>query len=260
VAPAVAGRSGRTLLTEALHTYGAGESAVAEKLSGLMQRDRNPAVGTTASGGIITVRVRSDFPSASEARRRLDETVAEVAQRLGDLCYGRGDTTLQAAVGALLKARGKTVAVAESCTGGLVARMLTDVPGSSAYVIGGWVVYANRLKTQELGVPEELLARHGAVSEAVARHMAEGALRKAGSDYALALTGIAGPDGGTPDKPVGTVWIAVSRRTPAGMATSAEHIRFPGDREGVRDRAAKTALNLLRLELRRVGGEVCGTP
>ena len=249
VAPAVTGRTGRVILTEALRTFGAGESTVAEQLGDLMRRDRNPTVGTTASGGIITVRIRSDFPAAAAARQALDETTADAERRLGRLVYGRGEITLPAAVGRLLLERRKTVATVESCTGGMVAALLTDVAGSSEYMVGGWVAYANEMKTTQVGVPGELIAAHGAVSELVARAMAEGGLARSGADYALALTGIAGPGGGSPEKPVGTVWIALSRRAPAGPVTTAEDYCFPGERDAVRDRAAKFALNLLRLEL-----------
>jgi nicotinamide-nucleotide amidase len=257
VAPAVAGQTGRTILTEALRTYGAGESTVAEALGELMKRDRNPMVGTTASNGIITVRVRSDFPAAAAARRALDETCAEIERRLGPLVYGRGDASLPGALGELLKARGRTIATVESCTGGLVATMLTDVAGSSAYMLGGWVVYSNELKTREVGVAAELISGHGAVSEPVARAMAEGGLRESWADYALALTGIAGPAGGSAAKPVGTVWIAIARRT---GRTTAERFQFPGDRDVVRDRAAKAALNLLRMELLEEGKATAGRP
>jgi len=252
--PALAGQTGRTILTEAVRTFGAGESNVAERLGELMRRDRNPMLGTTASGGVITVRVRSDFPDGEAARRALDETCAEIERRLGTLVYGRGETTLQAAAGALLAARRRTVVTVEICTGGLVASLLTDVPGSSAYMLGGWVVYANDMKAREMDVPPEMLAAHGAVSEPVARALAEGGRRRAGADYSLAVTGIAGPAGGSDQKPVGTVWIALAR--PAGPTLAARH-QFPGDRDMVRDRAAKTALNLLRQELLAFGqGEV----
>jgi len=141
------------------------------------------------------------------------------------------------------------VATAESCTAGLVGKLLTDCPGSSAYYLGGWIAYANSLKSEALGVPLELIVGEGAVSEAVARRMVEQACLRSGADHALALTGVAGPDGGLLEKPVGTVWIALARRGTGGPEIRAERFVFSGSREMVRERAAKTALNLLRLEL-----------
>lgn len=251
VVPALRAGTGRIILTETLRTFGAGESTVASQLGELMHRGRNPVVGTTVSDGIVSVRIRSDFPTASRARAALMATRAAARKALGSLVFGREDATLQGVVGRQLKRRGWRLTAAESCTGGLVARMVTDVPGSSAWFTGGWVVYANALKCSALGVPKTLLARHGAVSEAVARAMAIGALRESGADCALAVTGIAGPGGGSRAKPVGTVWIALGVREGRTTTIRVEPYRFPGTRAMVRDRAAKTALNLLRLELAR---------
>jgi len=127
--------------------------------------------------------------------------------------------------------------------------MLTDVPGSSVWFLGGWVVYANRMKTATLGVPEDLIAREGAVSEPVVRQMAVEALRRSAGDYAVALTGVAGPEGGSPEKPVGTVWIGLGKLSGNQTEVMAERFLLLGDRAMIRDRAAKAALNMLRLEL-----------
>jgi nicotinamide-nucleotide amidase len=170
---------------------------------------------------------------------------------LGDLIFGSDQQTLPDVVARLLKtnpvalSHAPAVSTAESCTGGLIAKMLTDVPGSSGYFRQGAVTYSNEAKTSLLGVPPELIAQHGAVSEAVARAMAIGSQQKSGAIYALAVTGIAGPDGGTPSKPVGSVWIAFAH--PHGC--DARLFVFPGDREMIRDRAAKTALTMLRYHL-----------
>lgn len=249
VRPVLTRGTGRFILTRTLLTFGAGESIVAGKLGNLMDRDRNPVVGTTVSGGIVSVRIRSDFASRAAAGARLRATSDAARRRLGTLVFGTDGDTLQEAVGGLLKRRGKRLATAESCTGGWLAKMVTDVPGSSGWFVGGWVVYSNALKREALGIPAALLTRHGAVSEAVARAMAEGALRRSGADVALATTGIAGPDGGSEAKPVGTVWIGIARRNARGFVSGAEQFRLMGDRSSVRDRAAKTALNLLRMEL-----------
>ena len=246
IRPELGAARDRVILTRTLGSFGAGESSVGERLGGLMDRARNPKVGTTVSAGVISIRVRSEFPSRPEAERALDETVAEVRSRLGSLVFGEGDETLQDAAVRLLLAKGRTVAVAESCTGGLLGQMLTDVPGSSACFTGGWIAYSNSMKERELQVPHALLQSCGAVSGPVAREMAERAALLSGSDYGLAITGIAGPGGGSAEKPVGLVWIALARG-PGG--TLAEEKRFSGGRAAVRDRAAKSALNMLRLEL-----------
>jgi nicotinamide-nucleotide amidase len=237
------------VFTEALHTFGAGESTVAEHLGDLMRRDRNPLVGTTVSQGVVTIRIRSEAPTRMLAQKQLAVTVKAVEARLGSLIFGRGGETLGGCVGKLAGKMGTRVATAESCTGGLVAQMLTDEAGSSLYFVGGWVVYSNAMKTRELGVPSSLIDREGAVSQAVACAMAEGALRQEAADWSISTTGIAGPDGGSSGKPVGTVWIAIGHRSISGISTQAECFQFPGSRTMIRDRAAKTALNQLRLEL-----------
>lgn len=251
VAPAVARIGGKKAIAcGVLHTFGAGESTVAEKIADLMKRNGNPLVGTTVSGGIVSIRIRSEFPTPEQARSHLDATAAVVRTRLGALVFGSGSETLPGVVGSLLRRRGATVAAAESCTGGLLAKMITDVSGASDYCPGGWIVYSNEMKQRHLGVPAGLIGQAGAVSREVAEAMAIGALNGSGASHALALTGIAGPTGGSDEKPVGTVWIALaSARAGGAPAVVSEVFRFPGDRETIRDRAAKTALNMLRLAL-----------
>ncbi len=235
-----------------INTFGCGESDVAGRLRELMDRKRNPSVGTTVSGGIVSVRLRGEFSTREEANRELEKTAWTVRERLGCAVFGDESETLQDAVGRLLAARGRTVATAESCTAGLLGKMITDPAGASGWYAGGWIVYSNRLKNEQLGVPLETLEREGAVSERVARCMAVEALLRAGADYSLALTGIAGPGGAVPGKPVGTVWVALGTRGEDGAAcATASSFIFPGERDVVRDRAAKTALNMLRLELLR---------
>jgi nicotinamide-nucleotide amidase len=210
-------------------------------LGGLMERCRNPSVGTTVSGGIVSLRINSRFDDPAEARRRLDETEGACRAALRDLIYGADDETLPQVIARLLES-GVTITTAESCTAGLLAKMLTDVPGSSAYFKQGWIAYSNEAKMQMLGVGAELLEEHGAVSEAVAAGMARGALERASASYALAISGIAGPDGGTAAKPVGTVCIALAGRS----AVICRTFNLFGDREMVRDRACKMALTMLR--------------
>lgn len=246
VLPQLPGGVGRVILTRKINTFGAGESAVAGMLGDLAVRDRNPLIGTTVANGVVSVRIRSAFDDADEAQRQLDLTTERVEQVMGPLVFGRDDTTLAQSVGALLKERKKTVAVAESCTGGLIGKMLTDCAGSSEYAVGGWITYTNQMKTERLGVPDELITEHGAVSEPIVRAMAEGALARSGADHAIAVSGIAGPAGGTADKPVGTVWVGLAGR---GLATETAVHRLHGEREMIRLRAALVSLNTLRLRL-----------
>jgi nicotinamide-nucleotide amidase len=235
----------RVIRTTKLNTFGAGESTVAEMLGPeLMHRDRNPKVGTTVADGYCSVRLRAEYDDAHEADDRLADTAEQVCRRLGPLVFGRDDATLQQATLDALTRAGLVVATAESCTGGLVAAMLTDVPGSSAAVQGGWVVYANELKHRQLDLPLDMLRQYGAVSPQVADALATAAARKADADLAVALTGIAGPGGGTPDKPVGTVYLGLARRD---QPATVFRLALIGDRHAVRDRAAKCALQALRL-------------
>ncbi len=166
----------------------------------------------------------------------------------GEDCYGQDGEPLEAVVGRLLLERRLTVSLAESCTGGLVAHRLTNIPGSSRYVERGVIVYSNRAKEELLGVPEPLLRAHGAVSAPVAEAMATGICRLSGSPCGLAVTGIAGPDGGTEAKPVGTVFIATAG--PSG--TEVKRFRFAGDREAIKWQSAQAALDLLRRRLLRL--------
>jgi len=238
---------GAVILSRTLHTFGLGESAVAERIGPEMMRGRNPSVGTTVAGGIVSLRINARFGSEAEARAQLEQTSAACRAALGDLVYGQdGEPLADVVARMLLAAPDKpTIATAESCTGGLVAKMLTDIAGSSAYFRYGWVTYANEAKTRQLGVPEQTLIDHGAVSEPTVVAMAAGARERAGATYALSLSGIAGPGGGTPEKPVGTVWFGLAH--PAGV--QARRFVLTGDREMIRDRAAKMALTLLRFHL-----------
>ncbi|MBI1336186.1 MAG: competence/damage-inducible protein A [Phycisphaera sp.] len=234
----------RAILTTTLHTFGQGESDLAARLGHLMQRNRNPTVGTTVSNGYVSVRIRSDFPRKL-AENELNQAVHAVKSALGAICFGRDDQTLPGAVVGLLVEKKLTMATAESCTGGLLGAMVTDVPGSSVVYVGGWVTYSNQMKASQLGVPPEVIEAHGAVSVETARAMAVSARERSGADAAVSITGIAGPDGGTAEKPVGTVYVGLALRDRARVFL----LRLGGDRETIRDRAAKSALQLLRLLL-----------
>ncbi|RME95193.1 MAG: nicotinamide-nucleotide amidohydrolase family protein, partial [Verrucomicrobia bacterium] len=185
------------------------ESVMQERVEPILAPwlDRGLEVGYCARPGEVDVRLSA---RGRDARRLVDEAASAVMAALGDSFYGREEETIEAVVVRLLTRRGCTLATAESCTGGLLATRITDIPGASVVFRGGVVAYSNDAKQTLLGVREESLAAHGAVSEAVAREMAMGVRERLGADYAVATTGIAGPSGGTPEKPVGTVYIAVA--------------------------------------------------
>ncbi|MGD0461214.1 MAG: competence/damage-inducible protein A [Tepidisphaeraceae bacterium] len=238
--------AGAVILSGTLHTFGVGESTIGEQLGDLMDRRRNPSVGTTVSSGVVSVRINARFAHRDAARAELEQTAGLCRDALGDLIYGSDEQTLASVVADLLTAdKVRTVATAESCTGGLLAKMLTDIPGSSGYFQKGWITYSNQAKTELLDVAPQLLAQDGAVSESVVRAMAQTARQKSAADFALAISGIAGPDGGTPAKPVGTVCIALAH----AQSVLARTFHFPGDRQTIRDRSAKMALTLLRFHL-----------
>ena len=227
-----------------LRTFGLPESVVGERLADLMAPGRATRLGTACHAGIIDIHVHASG-SPDEVDRLMEADAEAVRQRLGPAVFAEGEGTMEAAVAALLDEKGATVALAESCTGGLIAAKLVAVPGMSDHLLEGVVAYSNAAKVRTLGVPEEMIREHGAVSEPVVRAMAEGVRERAGADVALAVTGIAGPGGGTTAKPVGTVWVALTDA--AGTRAVCEH--FHGDRMLVRKRAASYALNMLRLEL-----------
>jgi nicotinamide-nucleotide amidase len=195
--------------------------------------------------GQIELHLTARAASRAEADAALDAAGRELHEALGSSVYSADGRTLEAVVGDLLREVGWTIAVAESCTGGLMTSRLTDVPGSSDYVERGVVCYSNRSKVEWLGVPESLLVEHGAVSEPVARTMAEGIRSRAGTNVGAGITGIAGPGGGTPEKPVGTLAIAIVTDDDARVRT----LKFFGGRELVKFQAAQAAMNMLRLML-----------
>jgi nicotinamide-nucleotide amidase len=229
-----------------IRTFGLRESEVAERLAdidvgGAKQR-AGVTIGYRAHFPDIEVKVLARAADESSARAVAEEVAREVQARLAPHAYGGRHDSYPAYVGGLLSARGLKLALAESCTGGLIGKLLTDAAGSSAFMVLDVVAYANTAKRDLLGVPPDVLERHGAVSAETALAMAEGALERAGADLAVATTGIAGPTGGSADKPIGTVWFAVARR---GEKTQIERRVLPGDRERVRTLAAYVALQLV---------------
>ena len=209
VLPRLRKRKGlRFLRHRTLLTAGIGESNLQERLGDLAGwLGDGLRLAYLPGGGSVRLRASASGNDQQAVERRLDAFEAHLRERIGPYFFGTGTETLEAAVGKMLKARGQTLAVAESCTGGFVLNRLTNVPGSSAYVVGGVVAYGNAVKAEQLGVSEAALEEAGAVSEVVARQMAEGVRERLSADVGVSTTGVAGPSGGTPEKPVGTVWI-----------------------------------------------------
>jgi nicotinamide-nucleotide amidase len=234
-----------------IRTFGMGESTLDDELKDI------------AASGDVSLGFRTSFPdnylrplaraaTAEQAEAALDRICDSIKQRLGPLVYGEGEQTLEAVVGQMLAERGITIAVAESCTGGLIAKRITDNPGSSAYFAGGVVAYSNAAKSALLGVPTVALDEHGAVSDPVVRAMAEGVRERFGVDIGIATTGISGPDGGTTSKPVGLVHIALAREG----ATYADSFVFRMDRPRHRLLTSQVALDWVRRTL--LGVELVG--
>jgi len=242
------GRAG-AVATRTLRTAGVALGDVEMRLAPWLGPGEGGDVAVTAAptDGEVWVRLRARGATAEAAAVALAAAERDVAHALGADCYGRDGESLEQVVGRHLVARGLTLAVAESCTGGLVGHRLTGIAGSSAFFERGVVVYSNRAKQELLGVPEEILRVHGAVSRPCAEAMVRGICERAGAPCGLAITGIAGPDGGTPTKPVGTVFIGVA----VPGAVEALHFRFPGSRAAVKWQSSQVALDMLR---RRLGG------
>ena len=240
----------QNIATRVLRIAGMPESDVDQLIAPIYTRYTNPVTTILAAPGDIQIHVRARCSTADEARALVEELAAQIEAAMGDRVYSRQGESMEEVVGRLLEERGATLAVAESCTGGLLAERITSVPGSSSYFVGGWVSYRNRSKAEWLGVRDETLQTHGAVSAEAAREMAQGARAKAGSTLALAVTGVAGP---TPDtgggqngpKPVGLVYVALADE----HGCEVKERRFVGERERVRLQASQMALDLIRRKL-----------
>jgi nicotinamide-nucleotide amidase len=242
--PFLAGRTGagEAVLTRTLRTAGVSIADVEERLAE-RSGEATITVLPAASGDFeVWVRIAARGPGAAERLARAERDVAGV---LGEDCYGRDDETLELIVGRMLIERGLMLSVAESCTSGLLGHRLTDIPGSSAYFERGVLVYSNQAKQDLLGVPDSILRAHGAVSAPCAEAMARGICERSGNPVGLAITGIAGPDGGTPTKPVGTVFIGVA----VSGEVEARRFQFAGDRSAVKWQSTQMALDLLRRRL-----------
>lgn len=218
---------------------GIGESDAASLIESLMERDNELPVATTVSQGILSARIRG---RDERDRPRLEAMASTIEAAWRPFTFGRGDVTLAETVGVELTRADLTLATAESCTGGMIGAAITDVAGSSAWYRGGWVTYENQRKVEDLGVDPLVIERDGAVSKAVVTAMAAGAAQRSGADLGIATSGIAGPDGGSVEKPVGTVWIGIADAD----GVEARCFRFPGDRSVVRARAVAMALQMVR--------------
>jgi nicotinamide-nucleotide amidase len=222
-----------------------GESTVDARVAPIYKRYADVETTILAGAGEIELHFKTRAPTLDAAQRRVDEVAGVVEDELDDAVYSRNGESLEQIVGYWLQMRNATVAVAESCTGGLLAERLTSISGSSRYFLGGAVVYSNALKTELAGVPTEMIDRHGAVSREVAAALAEGIRYRCESTLGVGITGVAGPSGGTPEKPVGLVFHAVA----SDRGTEVVHRNFPGDRKRIRRFASTMALDMLRKKL-----------
>jgi len=242
IVPRIRSLAPRTSYQLRMRTFGLPESVVGERLAGLEAANPGVTIGYRAHFPEIEVKVLARAASQALARDTCEKATIDVKARLADVIYGEGEETYAGVLGRQLRSKGFTLAIAESCTGGLVGHMLTREPGASEFLLVDAVTYANSAKTRLLGVDEDVIRGHGAVSPEVAAAMAEGAKRVSGADIALSLTGVAGPTGGSAEKPVGTVFVAVA----AAGATTVREKHFSGDRQQIQTLAAYHGLHLVR--------------
>lgn len=243
VAPFLRALEPAVIYSKTVRVCGMGESRVETMIADLVNAQDNPTIATYAKTGCVDMRVTASASSEQEAKQLVRPVVCELQNRFGTHVYSTDEKeTLEEAVVSMLRDRGLTVSTAESCTGGLLAARLVNVSGASQVFAEGYITYSNEAKTKLLGVPQDVLRQFGAVSEQTARAMAFGAAAAAGSDASVAITGIAGPLGGSDAKPVGTVFIACS----VNGSVSVQEYHFDGNREKIRDYSAVSALTLLR--------------
>lgn len=243
IAPYLAGMNKHVICSKTIKICGMGESKVADVIADMIQTQTNPTIAPYAKGGEVHLRITASGSDPKEARTSMKPIVDELKKRFGDLIYTtRENETLEQHVLGLLKRRQMTLTTAESCTGGLLAGTLINVPGASDIYNEGYITYANESKHKILGVKNKTLKNDGAVSEACAKEMAKGAAKAAGARAAVAVTGIAGPGGGTEEKPVGLVYIACCIDEKVWV----ERYQMSGDRQKIRNITVKRALDMLR--------------
>jgi nicotinamide-nucleotide amidase len=232
---------GQIIRHRTVRTFGIAESHLSEKLAPIVEIEKHCKLAFLPSYFGVNLRITVAGREQDEVERRVKTAEEIILAKAGKYVYGYDDDSMEEVVGRRLKEKKATLALAESCTGGLLAHRLTNVSGSSEYFLRGYVTYSNAAKIELLGVPEDIIAQHGAVSEPCALAMAAGAKKMSNSDYAVALTGIAGPSGGSPEKPVGTVWIALA----SPQRVSAKHFLFANDRIVNKERFAQAGLAML---------------
>ena len=233
------------IATRELKITGMGESQCDAKVAPIYKRFSDVQTTILAGAGEIQLHLKTRGTSAALAQKRVDELVSQIEEELGDCVFSDNAESMEQIVGHYLEMRGATLAVAESCTGGLIAERITSVSGSSRYFVGGAIVYSNELKTSLAGVPAELIEKHGAVSAEVAKALAEGIRKRCGATVGLGVTGVAGPSGGTAEKPVGLVFHALA----SDGGTEVIERKFPGDRRRIRWFASQQALDMVRRKL-----------
>lgn len=236
----------RYIAVRVLKVTGIGESQCDHQIAPIYKRFPDVQTTLLAGPGEIQIHLRTQAPSAQQAQDRVDTLVEAIEEELGDLVFSDNGDSMEQIVGYYLQMRGATLSVAESCTGGLLAERLTSIPGSSRYFLGGAVVYSNDLKTAFADVPSDIIQAHGAVSKETAAALAEGIRKRCGTTFGLGITGIAGPGGGTSEKPVGLVFHALA----AENGTEVIERKFPGDRQRVRWFASQQALDMVRRKLK----------
>jgi len=253
VRPFLLQRSKTTLVSHNIHLFGIGESNLAHELRGYMESHQNPTIAPYAKEGEVLLRVTAGAETAEEANRLTQPVLREICDKFPQYIYGVDCDTLENALVCALKEKGRTVAVAESCTGGLIAKRITDISGASAVFGCGVCTYSNEMKTRLLGVSADTLKAHGAVSEPTAREMALGVRALGSADIGVSITGIAGPDGGTEEKPVGLVYVGISTQSGDTVTELKLSRGYGGERAFIRNLAASNALYLALRTVQKEG-------
>ncbi len=236
------------LYSKVLRIFGIGEGNMADKIKDILENQSNPTIAPYAKEMDVTLRITARAKDEEEAKLLIAPVEKKIRQRLGEDIYGEGDTTLENVVGEMLLNKKVTIATAESCTGGMLAARLINYPGISEVLMEGAVTYSNEAKVKRLGVKKETLDRFGAVSKETAKEMAEGIARTAGTDIGISVTGIAGPGGGTEEKPVGLVYVGLCIKG----KTTVRKYNFQGNREKIRTRTVMNCLDWIRREVNKL--------